>query len=90
MIIHPPFLYLGYVGLTIPFSIALAGLIGGEFGAPATLAVQKQFFDTHLAPWAPRFFADLEKAEAARFYRPVGRVGRLLCSIEAEALALET
>jgi TorA maturation chaperone TorD len=68
----------------------MAGLIGGDFGAPATLAVQKQFFNTHLAPWAPRFFADLEKAEAARFYRPVGRVGRLLCSIEAEALALET
>ncbi|HEY7609335.1 MAG TPA: molecular chaperone TorD family protein [Alphaproteobacteria bacterium] len=68
----------------------MGGLIVGAFGAPAGLAVQKQFFNTHLAPWAPRFFADLEKAEAARFYRPVGRVGRLLCSIEAEAFALET
>ena len=68
----------------------MAGLIGGAFGTPATLAVQKQFFNTHLAPWAKHFFADLEKAEAARFYRPVGRVGRLLCSIEAEAFALET
>jgi TorA maturation chaperone TorD len=66
----------------------MAGLIGGDFGVPAALAVQKQFFDTHLAPWAPRFFADLEKAEAARLYRPVGRLGRLLCSIEAEAFAL--
>jgi TorA maturation chaperone TorD len=66
----------------------MAGLIVGAFGAPAGLAVQKQFFDTHLAPWAPRFFADLEKAEAAHFYRPVGRVGRLLCSIESEAFAL--
>jgi len=68
----------------------MAGLIGGDFGAPATLAVQKHFFNAHLAAWAPRFFADLEKAEAARFYRPVGRVGRLLCSIESEAFALAT
>ena len=68
----------------------MAGLIGGDFGAPAELAVQKQFFGTHLAPWAPRFFADLEKAEAARLYRSIGRVGRLLCSIEAEAFAHAT
>lgn len=66
----------------------MAGLIGGDFGASAALAVQKQFFDTHLAPWAPRFFADLEKAESARFYRHVGAVGRLLMQIETEAFAL--
>jgi TorA maturation chaperone TorD len=68
----------------------MAGLIGGDFGKPAELAVQKQFFNTHLAPWAPRFFADLEKVETARLYRPVGKVGRLLCTIEAEAFALAT
>jgi TorA maturation chaperone TorD/DNA-binding transcriptional regulator YdaS (Cro superfamily) len=66
----------------------MAGLIGGDFGAPAALAVQKQFFDTHLAPWAPRFFADLEKAETAHLYRHVGAVGRLLMQIETEAFAL--
>lgn len=68
----------------------MAGLIGGDFGAPATLAIQKQFFDAHLAPWAPRFFADLEKCEAARLYRRVGAVGRLLLAIESEAFALAT
>jgi TorA maturation chaperone TorD len=68
----------------------MAGLIGGDFGNPAALAVQKQFFDTHLAPWAPRFFADLEKAERARFYKHVGAVGRLLMQIESEAFALAT
>ncbi len=68
----------------------MAGLIGGDFGAPATLAIQKQFFDTHLAPWAPRFFADLEKCEAARLYRRVGAVGRLMLAIESEAFALAT
>jgi TorA maturation chaperone TorD len=68
----------------------MAGLIGGDFGAPADIGIQKQFFDTHLAPWAPRFFADLEKAETARLYRQVGAVGRLLLAIEHEAFALAT
>ena len=32
MIIHPPMLYLGYVGLAIPFSMAMGALIRGELG----------------------------------------------------------
>ncbi|MGA9525296.1 MAG: cytochrome c-type biogenesis CcmF C-terminal domain-containing protein [Myxococcaceae bacterium] len=32
MVIHPPMLYLGYVGMTVPFGIAVAGLLGGEMG----------------------------------------------------------
>ncbi|HEY5611345.1 MAG TPA: cytochrome c biogenesis protein CcsA, partial [Thermoanaerobaculia bacterium] len=30
MAIHPPFLYLGYVGMTIPFGLASAALLGGR------------------------------------------------------------
>ena len=30
MIIHPPLLYLGYVGMTVPFAFALAALISGR------------------------------------------------------------
>ncbi len=32
MAIHPPFLYLGYVGMTIPFGMACAALIKGRLG----------------------------------------------------------
>ncbi|XXF80877.1 heme lyase CcmF/NrfE family subunit [Myxococcaceae bacterium GXIMD 01537] len=32
MVIHPPMLYLGYVGMVIPFGIAVAGLLRGEIG----------------------------------------------------------
>ena len=32
MIIHPPFLYLGYVGMTIPFGFACAALLRGRLG----------------------------------------------------------
>jgi TorA maturation chaperone TorD len=64
----------------------MAGLIGGPFRAP--LGQQRQFFDRHLAPWIGRFFADLEAARAARFYRPVGTIGRIFIDIETQAFAL--
>ncbi len=32
MIIHPPMLYLGYVGMTIPFAIGVAALAAGKMG----------------------------------------------------------
>lgn len=31
LIIHPPMLYMGYVGFAIPFAFAIAGLLSGEF-----------------------------------------------------------
>ena len=30
MAIHPPMLYLGYVGMTVPFAFAIASLLGGD------------------------------------------------------------
>jgi TorA maturation chaperone TorD len=64
----------------------MAGLIGGRFAAPA--GADQQIFDKHLAPWAGRFFADLERAESAGFYRYVGTLGRVFLDIETEAFAL--
>jgi cytochrome c-type biogenesis protein CcmF len=32
MIVHPPMLYLGYVGMTIPFAMAVAALLRGQLG----------------------------------------------------------
>src|SRR4249920_2326489 len=32
MVIHPPILYLGYVGFSVPFAFAIAGLITGRVG----------------------------------------------------------
>ncbi len=66
----------------------MAGLITGAFGEPAALDGQRRFFETHIAPWAPRFFQDLQAAKAADFYKPVGTVGRLFMEIESEAFAM--
>jgi TorA maturation chaperone TorD/DNA-binding transcriptional regulator YdaS (Cro superfamily) len=64
----------------------MAGLIGRRFAASA--GSDQQVFEKHLAPWLGRFFADLEQAEAADFYRHVGAIGRLFMEIETEAFAL--
>jgi TorA maturation chaperone TorD len=64
----------------------MAGLINGQFGARSD--AQKTMFEQHLAPWIGHFFADMEQAKAADFYRHVGTVGRLFVDIEREAFAL--
>ena len=33
MVVHPPFLYLGYVGMTIPFGLACAAFVGAMSSA---------------------------------------------------------
>jgi len=64
----------------------MAGLASGQLPAPQT--ADRTIFESHIAPWMGRFFADLEGAEAAEFYKPVGTMGRILMEIDAEAFAL--
>ena len=63
-------------------------LIVGVQGAAMSLNAQNTFFDKHIAPWAPKFFEDLEMAENAEFFRPVGTIGRVLMEIEHEAFTI--
>jgi len=62
----------------------MAGFAAARF--PASPGAQRAFFEKHVAPWMGRLFADMESATNARFYRPVGTLGRLFLEIEAEAL----
>ncbi|HET8726462.1 MAG TPA: molecular chaperone TorD family protein [Alphaproteobacteria bacterium] len=65
----------------------MSGFSGGRFDA---LAVDEaDFFIRHIGPWAGRFFADLEKAHSAGFYKAVGTVGRTFIDIEAEGFSME-
>jgi TorA maturation chaperone TorD/DNA-binding transcriptional regulator YdaS (Cro superfamily) len=61
----------------------MAGFADGRF--EASHEQQQKFFEKHVAPWMGRMFADLEKADAAKFYRSVGALGRLFLEIETEA-----
>ena len=64
----------------------MAGLARGDF--EADFAEQARFFARHLKPWAGRMFADLEMSGPAKFYRAVGRVGRVFMELESEAFTL--
>ena len=46
--LHPPLLYLGYVGMTVPFAFAMAALMSGELGAEWIRASRRWT----LAAWA--------------------------------------
>ncbi len=47
MVAHPPFLYLGYVGMTIPFGLACAALMRGRLDA----GFLKPIRESLLLPW---------------------------------------
>ncbi|NJN47351.1 MAG: molecular chaperone TorD family protein [Candidatus Competibacteraceae bacterium] len=49
---------------------------------------QQQFFDAHLGAWMETFFHDLEHANSANFYRPVGHLGREFITLEKRYLAM--
>jgi TorA maturation chaperone TorD len=64
----------------------MAGLINQKFPAPQD--ADRVLFEKHMRPWIGRFFADLEQAQEAKFYRRVGRLGRVFVEIETEAFEL--
>jgi len=64
----------------------MAGLASGQLPAPEE--TDRTIFENHMGPWIGRFFADLERADAAKFYKRVGTVGRVFMDIEMEAFAL--
>jgi TorA maturation chaperone TorD len=64
----------------------MGGLASGRLPAPAD--TDRKIFEKHLKPWVARFFFDLEHAKSAKFYRTVGRLGRVFMDIETEAFVL--
>ena len=50
--------------------------------------VQRRFFDRHVATWMRTFFADLQSADSARFYRAVGQLGDRFMKFETQYLSI--
>lgn len=67
----------------------MAGIITGEFVSDSDLPSQKAFFEAHMGKWARLFFTDLEEAQSAVFYTPVGSLGRAFMTVEADAFAIQ-
>ncbi len=66
----------------------MAGMITGSFGAPVDLDRQRRFFDKHIGCWAPRFFENLQAAESAVFYMPIGMIGSVFMAVESQAFEM--
>jgi len=69
---------------------AMRVLAAGSPGrAPAPLAQQRAFFESHVKPAAPKFFKVLAAAPASNFYRRVAALGQAFVQLEAESFSLD-
>ncbi len=50
---------------------------------------QWSFFKKHILPWVQPFFKDLQSAQSAQFYGPVGQLGEAFVVMEATLLSME-
>lgn len=53
------------------------------------ISTQTQFFNRHMADWIEQFFKDLSEAQAAVFFRAVGRFGLAFIDFEKRYLSLQ-
>lgn len=67
----------------------MSGLILGNYGSPAPITTQREFYASHIESWATHFFKDLESAKLSKLYQPVGTIGRLFVEIESNAFSME-
>lgn len=64
---------------------AMAAIIAAE---EIDFATEQEFFNQHLAEWAGAFFAELQSAGCASFYRAVGSLGESFIDIEKQYLSM--
>jgi len=62
---------------------------GGPDRAPAPIAQQRAFFESHVKPAAPKFFAVLATHPKSNFYRCVGALGQAFLQLESESFSLD-
>lgn len=55
----------------------------------ASFGCQRTFFETHIGVWMAKFFADLETAKTASFYRAVARLGAEFIQLEQRYLSMQ-
>ncbi|MEX2615482.1 MAG: molecular chaperone TorD family protein [Alphaproteobacteria bacterium] len=60
----------------------MAGMLTGAFGTRKDLRTESDFFEAHLAHWAPRFFEDLSRTRHSKFYAAVGGLGSRFMDVE--------
>ncbi len=69
---------------------ALCEVVAIMIGDAVDLAVQRQFFQRHMADWLEHFFEDLNSANAAVFYRAVARFGAEFIGLEKHYFSMQS
>lgn len=71
------------------FDVMRVLVAGGAGRAPASLADQRRFFDTYVAPATQRFLAAINAASIANYYRTVARFAAAFIAFESDSFELE-
>jgi TorA maturation chaperone TorD len=71
------------------FDVMRVLVAGGAGRASASVEEQQHFFEEHLEHAAPAFFAAIEAAPIANYYRKVARFAAAFVAFEAQSFALE-
>jgi TorA maturation chaperone TorD len=71
------------------FEVMRVLVAGGAGRAPAPLAEQRRFFQSHLEPGAAKFFRALQEAPSANYYRQVAALGLAVVALETESFHLD-
>ncbi|MEE9424285.1 MAG: molecular chaperone TorD family protein [Methylococcales bacterium] len=50
---------------------------------------QWTFLNQHVLPWAQQFFKDIQLANSAQFYKPVGQLGEAFVALESTLFTME-
>ncbi len=69
---------------------ALCEVVAIMIGDAVDLAVQREFFQNHMASWLERFFEDLNSANSAVFYRAAARFGAAFVRLEKQYLSMQS
>lgn len=64
-------------------------IAGAPGGSAQPVACQRQFFDTHIAPWYRRCLDDIRAVPDANYYRLVADFAQAFLEVEAGAFALD-
>ena len=67
----------------------MGGLIRGDYGRTYSVAEQGTFFAKHIEPWGQLLMRDIEEAQTAIFFAPVGTMGRVFLEIESKAFEMD-
>jgi len=71
------------------FDVMRVAVAGGAGREAAGIEEQRRFFEGHVAPAAPPFFAALELAQDANYYRKVARFGAAFLELEQQGFELD-